>query len=250
MIDFMDRDDQEMVRIQEEILQMAALHHLHIQFHGAYKPTGLSRTWPNEFTREGTLNYEADKWNDNGISPDHDIMMPFTRVLAGSTDYHLGGFRAVPPSKFRVQYTRPLVLGTRCHMQGMYVILENYLGMVCDYPAAYEGEPGFDFIKAVPTSWDETKVLDAVVGEYVTIARRKGQDWFIGMINNHKPRDVQFSLNFLDKGNYQVTSYLDASDTDLNPNHLIKSDEKNTAGDKLTIHLAAGGGAAYILAKQ
>ncbi|MEO8862685.1 MAG: glycoside hydrolase family 97 catalytic domain-containing protein, partial [Ginsengibacter sp.] len=154
MVDFMDRDDQEMVNMQTEILQKAAAHHLHIQFHGAYKPTGLNRTYPNEFTREGTRNYEVDKWDDKGISPDHDINMPFTRMLAGSTDYHLGGFRAVPQDKFRAQYTRPLVLGTRCHMLAMYVVLENYLQMVCDYPAAYEGQPGFDFIKEIPTTWD------------------------------------------------------------------------------------------------
>src|SRR5450432_108333 len=149
MIDFLNRDDQEMVNIQTEMLQKAAVHHLHIQFHGAYKPTGVNRTYPNEFTREGTLNYEADKWNDHGISPDHDINMPFTRMLAGSTDYHLGGFRAVPEKQFKAQYTKPLVLGTRCHMLAMYVVLENGLPMVADYPAAYEGEPGFEFIREV-----------------------------------------------------------------------------------------------------
>jgi alpha-glucosidase len=153
MVDFMDRDDQEMVNIQEEILQKAAAHKLHIQFHGAYKPTGLSRTYPNEITREGTLNYEVNKW-EKRITPDHDLNIVFTRMIAGPTDYHLGGFRAVPDSLFKVQYTRPLQLGTRCHMLAMYVVLENYLGMVCDYPAAYEGQPGFEFLKMVPTIWD------------------------------------------------------------------------------------------------
>ncbi|MEJ7912539.1 MAG: glycoside hydrolase family 97 catalytic domain-containing protein, partial [Chitinophagaceae bacterium] len=108
MVDFMDRDDQEMVNIQTEILEKAAKHKLHIQFHGSYKPTGLHRTYPNEFTREGTLNYEANKWNEKGIPPDHDIDIPFTRMLAGSTDYHLGGFRTVPTKDFRPQYTKPL----------------------------------------------------------------------------------------------------------------------------------------------
>jgi alpha-glucosidase len=108
MIDYMDRDDQEMVNMQTEILQKAAAHHLHIQFHGAYKPTGLNRTYPNEFTREGTKNYETDKWDDRGLNPDHDISMPFTRGLAGSTDYHLGGFRAVPQDKYKRQYTGKL----------------------------------------------------------------------------------------------------------------------------------------------
>ncbi|HEY1870666.1 MAG TPA: glycoside hydrolase family 97 catalytic domain-containing protein, partial [Chitinophagaceae bacterium] len=132
MVDFMDRDDQEMVNMQTEILQKAAQHHLHIQFHGAYKPTGESRTYPNEYTREGTLNYEVNKWGH--ITPDHDLNIVFTRALAGTTDYHLGGFRAVPDSLFRIQYTRPLMLGTRCHMLAMYVVLQNALSMVCDYP--------------------------------------------------------------------------------------------------------------------
>jgi alpha-glucosidase len=200
MVDFMDRDDQQMVNIQTEILEKAAAHHLHIQFHGAYKPTGLSRTYPNEFTREGTLNYETNKWNPEGLSPDHDIDMPFIRMLAGPTDYHLGGFRAVTKEKYKTQYTRPLMAGTRCHMLAMYVVLENYLQMVCDYPAAYEGEQGFDFIKEVPTTWDETKVIDAQVSEYISIARRKGNDWYLGTITKHKVREVKIPLNILGEG--------------------------------------------------
>src|SRR5436853_5385334 len=121
-------------------------------------------------------------------------------MLAGSTDYHLGGFRAVPADKFKTQYTRPLMAGTRCHMLAMYVVLENYLQMVCDYPAAYEGEQGFDFIKEVPTTWDETEVIDAKVGEYISIARRKGNDWYIGTITNHEAREVKIPLNFLGGG--------------------------------------------------
>ena len=196
MIDFMDRDDQEMVNIQTEMLEKAAKHHLHVQFHGAYKPTGLHRTYPNELTREGTLNYETNKWDSLGLSPDHDINIPFTRMLAGSTDYHLGGFRAVSPDKFKAQYTKPLVLGTRCHMLAMYVVLENYLQMVCDYPAAYEGQEGFDFIKKIPTTWDETKVVEAKIGEYITIARRKENDWYVGTINDHSARTLSVPLNF------------------------------------------------------
>ena len=122
MVDFMDRDDQEMVNIQEEILRKAAAHHLHIQFHGAYKPTGRQRSYPNEFTREGTLNFENAKWN-NRVTPDHDLNIVFTRGLAGSTDYHLGGFRAVRTGQFRVQNTRPLMLGTRAHQLAMYLSL-------------------------------------------------------------------------------------------------------------------------------
>jgi alpha-glucosidase len=250
MVDFMDRDDQEMVNMQTEILQKAAAHHLHIQFHGAYKPTGLHRTYPNEFTREGTRNYEVDKWDEHGLSPDHDINMPFTRGLAGSTDYHLGGFRAVPQDKYKTQYTRPLVLGTRCHMLAMYVVLENYLQMVCDYPAAYEGQPGFEFIKEIPTTWDETKVIDAKLNEYILIARRKNTEWYIGAINNHEERPVTIPLHFLGEGKYDVEIYSDADDTNENPNHLIVQKRTIAKEDTLSLKLAAGGGLAIHLKKE
>lgn len=241
MVDFMDRDDQEMVKIQEEILQKAAAHHLEIQFHGAFKPTGLSRTYPNESTREGTLNYENDKWG-NLITADDDINVIFTRALAGPADYHLGGFRAMPEASFKVQATRPHVLGTRCHMLAMYVVLENHMSMVCDEPQAYEGQPGFEFLKTVPTVWDETVVPGAAVGEWVSIARRKGTDWYMGVINNSKERSVTIPLNFLPAGNYRATIYRDAVDVATNPNHLIKEEKTLTAADSMTINLSSGGG--------
>ena len=124
MIDFMYRDDQEMIRIQEEFLAKAAKHHLFVQFHGACKPSGLNRTYPNEFTREGTLNYEHCKW-DKDTDADHDIHMPFTRLLAGATDYHLGGFRSLPRDKFKNQERNPYVMSTRCHMLAMYVVIDS-----------------------------------------------------------------------------------------------------------------------------
>lgn len=249
MVDFMDRDDQEMVNIQTEILQKAAQHHLHIQFHGAYKPTGETRTYPNEFTREGTLNYEVNKW-DKRITPDHDLNIVFTRALAGPTDYHLGGFRAVPDSLFKVQYTRPLMLGTRCHMLAMYVVLQNPLGMVCDYPAAYEGQPGFEFVKEVPTNWDETQVIDAKVSEYVVIARKKDNDWFVGSINNHSARTISIPLSFLGDGDYTAEIFSDAEDANTEPNHLKKETRIVTKKDILSIRLAAGGGTAIRLKKN
>lgn len=250
MVDFMDRDDQEMVNIQTEILEKAAQHHLHVQFHGAYKPTGINRTYPNEFTREGTLNYEADKWNPDGISPDHDLDIIFTRMLAGSTDYHLGGFRAVPSSQFKAQYTRPLMLGTRCHMLAMYVVLENYLQMVCDYPAAYEGQDGFEFIKAIPTTWDETKVIDAKFGEYITIARKKDNNWYVGTVSNNTAREITVPLSFLEEGNYGAAIYTDADDANENPNHLLKQIKVVTNKDILHLKIAAGGGETMVLRKQ
>jgi alpha-glucosidase len=177
-------------------------------------------------------------------------MMPFTRMLAGSTDYHLGGFRAVPKSDFKAQYTRPLILGTRCHMLAMYVVLENNLQMVCDYPAAYENQPGFEFIKAIPTTWDETKVLDAKVGEFITIARRKGNDWYVGTITNHNSRTINIPTNFLKEGNYEAELFSDANDTDINPNNLIKQTKTITNKDSITININSGGGQVMQIIKK
>lgn len=249
MVDFMDRDDQEMTNIKEEILIKAAKHKLHIQFHGAEKPTGLSRTYPNEFTREGTLNYEVNKW-DKRVTPDHDLNIIFTRMLAGPADYHLGGFRAVPDSLFKVQYTRPLMLGTRCHMLAMYVVLENPQGMVCDYPAAYEGQPGFDFLKQVPTVWDETKVLDAKVGEYIIVARRKDNAWYIGSINNSTAKEISISFDFLDQGEYLADVYTDAEDAGRHPDHLVKQSRAIKNTDKISLRMSAGGGMAMQIKKK
>jgi alpha-glucosidase len=248
MVDFLNRDDQEMVNIQTAILQKAAVHHLHIQFHGAYKPTGLSRTYPNEFTREGTLNYENDKWGVP-ITPDDDLNVVFTRLVAGPTDYHLGGFRAVTPAGYLAHFVRPFVLGTRCHMLAMYVVLESYLGMVCDDPTAYEGQEGFDFLRAVPTTWDETRVPVAIPGRSVTVARRKGDEWWVGTINSGVAREVGLQLDWLPAGTYEATIYRDAPDAGVNPNHLVKEVRRVRAGDSLDIILAPGGGQAIRLRK-
>jgi alpha-glucosidase len=243
MVDFMDRDDQQMVNIQATILRKAALHHLHIQFHGAYKPTGLIRTWPNELTREGTLNYENDKWG-NPITPDDDLNVVFTRGIAGPTDYHLGGFRAATAAAYKAHYTHPLVLGTRSHMLAMYIVLESYLPMVCDDPAAYEGQDGFDFLKMVPATWDETRVPIAIPGQWAAIARRKNSDWYLGAINSSTTREIAIPLGFLPPGRYEATIYSDASDAALHPDHLIRDTRIVRATDSLAAPLAAGGGLA------
>jgi len=243
MVDFINRDDQEMVNIMEEILESAARHKLYIQFHGSFKSTGLHRTYPNELTREGTYNYEQNKWRKKPISPEHDLNVVFTRMLAGSSDYHLGGFRAVLPENFKIQYTRPLMTGTRSHMMAMYVVLESYLSMVADYPEAYEGEPGFDFVSEVPTIWDETVVPEAKLESHVVIARRKGDNWYVGSLNNSEKKSVSFTFDFLKKGqSYQATIYSDDAKTNSNPNHIKIEEKTFQKGDKFEFQMASGGG--------
>ncbi len=243
MVDFMDRDDQQMIRIQEEILAKSAAHKIFVQFHGSSKPSGLNRTYPNEFTREGTRNYECYKWSVD-MGADLDIAIPFTRLLAGATDYHLGGFRAVPKEKLQIRYSNPWVTNTRCHMLGMYVVLESYLGMVCDTPQAYEGQPGFEFIRKVPTTWDETVVPAASVMEYACVARRKGADWWVGAINNSTPREVVLTADFLGDGEYTAEIYADTDETATDPNRLEKQTVSLRKGDKLPLRMADSGGAA------
>lgn len=248
MVDFLDRDDQEMIRIQEDILKAAAKHRLFIQFHGSSKPSGLTRTYPNEFTREGTLNYEVCKW-DTLVNADHDISIPFTRLLAGPADYHLGGFRALPRSKFKIQYVNPYVMSTRCHMMAMYVVLENHLTSLCDKPEAYEGQPGFEVLRTVPGTWDEISVPLAEFNKYVTVARRSGTDWWVGTLNDGTARTLNLKLDFLGDGKYQAEIYTDAPDVDENPNHLNKETRTVTRKDVIELPLAADGGSVLRISK-
>lgn len=248
MVDFLDRDDQEMIRIQEDILKVAAKHRLFIQFHGSSKPSGLTRTYPNEFTREGTLNYEVCKW-DTLVNADHDISIPFTRLLAGPADYHLGGFRALPRSKFKIQNVNPYVMSTRCHMMAMYVVLENHLTSLCDKPEAYEGQPGFEVLRTVPGTWDEIRVPLAEFNKYVTVARRSGTDWWVGTLNDGTARTLNLKLDFLEDGKYQAEIYTDAPDADENPNHLNKETRTVTRKDVIELPLAADGGSVLRISK-
>ena len=248
MVDFLDRDDQEMICIQEDILKAAAKHRLFIQFHGSSKPSGLTRTYPNEFTREGTLNYEVCKW-DTLVNADHDISIPFTRLLAGPADYHLGGFRALPRSMFKIQYVNPYVMSTRCHMMAMYVVLENHLTSLCDKPEAYEGQPGFEVLRTVPGTWDEISVPLAEFNKYVTVARRSGTDWWVGTLNDGTARTLNLKLDFLGDGKYQAEIYTDASDADENPNHLNKETRTVTRKDVIELPLAADGGSVLRISK-
>jgi alpha-glucosidase len=249
MVDFMDRDDQEMVNFVEDVLKTAAKYHLHIQFHGAYKPTGLSRMYPNELTKEGVLNLEVSKWNAD-VNPEHNLIVPFTRMLAGPMDYHAGGFRSVTREAFVAKGSEPNVMGTRCHHLAMPIVYESYLQMICDYPEAYKNQLGFEFLCQVPTTWDETKVLNAQVGDFLTIARRKGNDWYIGTMNDWTPRKLTIDLSFLPEGSYLADLYEDAPDAAADPNHLTKQTVEVNSKSVLPVNLATGGGQAIWIRRK
>jgi len=241
MVDFFDHDDQETVEFAESILDSAARHHIQIHLHGIWKPTGLERTYPNLMNHEGALNLEYLKWS-NLCTPEHNLNMAFTRLIAGPMDYHLGGFRAVTRADFKPLNVAPNVLGTRCHHLAMYVCFDNPNPMLADYPTAYVGQPGFDFLKIVPTWWDETRALDGKIGELLITARRKGRTWYVGGMSARTARDLKLPLLFLEPGRYNARLWRDAKDSERNPNHLESHRLNVTRNDTLNLHLALDGG--------
>jgi alpha-glucosidase len=241
MVDFFDHDDQESVEHAEAILQAAARHRIMIHFHGIWKPTGWQRTYPNLMNHEGALNLEYLKWSDR-CTPEHNLMMAFTRLIAGPMDYHLGGFRAVTRAEFQPRNIAPNVLGTRCHQLGLYVCYDNPNPMVADYPTAYEGQPGFEFLQLVPTWWNETRVLAAKIGEVLVTARRKNKTWYLGGISAGRNRDLSLPLSFLGRGRYTVKVWKDAPDAGSEPNHLVTEALNLSSTDSLQVHFALDGG--------
>ena len=149
---------------------------------------------------------------------------------------------SVPYDDFKVDYSHPVVTSTRCHMLAMYVVLESSLQLVADAPANYLGQPGFDFIRQVPAAWDETRVPQAEMDEYVVTARRKGGEWYVGAIGNRYAKDITLTLDFLGEGRYTMESYTDAEDTETNPNHLVNRVREVSKEDVIRIHLAPAGG--------
>jgi alpha-glucosidase len=170
------------------------------------------------------------------------VTLPFTRMLAGPMDYTPAGFRNVTPAEFKAQDVGPLVMTTRAQQLAMYVVYESFLQMVADTPSAYRGQPGAEFIRVVPTSWDETRVLAGEIGKYVVVARRRGRDWFIGAMNNEEPREIRVPLNFLGRGAYILDAFADGADASSEPTHLSISTSSVRAGQTLSLSLAPSGG--------
>lgn len=242
-IDFVERDDQQGTAFYYRVAEKAAEHHLMLDFHGSTKPTGLSRTYPNILGYEAVIGMEVSKGSlrDN---PDCHLMLPFTRMLQGFMDYTPGGFNNVTKPEFVPRREEPMVMGTRAHHLAMYVVYEAPIQMVSDHPAAYQGEPSFQFIRDVPASWDETKVLNGVPGEFITIARRKGDDWYLGSMTNWNPRHFAVPLEFLGRGKYIAEIYKDGQDSERYPKHVQIEKATVNKGQVFNIHLSAAGGCA------
>jgi alpha-glucosidase len=240
MLDFMDRDDQEMNRFLRSAVKLAAENRLTVTLHGCPKPTGLERTYPNLLTNEGVLNLEYNKWDKLGCPPEHQVIVAFTRMLAGPLDFHQGSFRAVAPEAFKPRNKAPLVMGTPCRTLASYVVYQNHLSMVADSPSAYAGHPALPVLAKIPTTWDDTRVAAESVGEFVAIARRQGDAWHLGAMTDRKARALKVPLTFLGPGRYLAELWVDDAKAKYG---LSRREATVTAKEELTVDLAAAGGA-------
>jgi alpha-glucosidase len=244
-IDFMARDDQEMVNWYHKIVKIAARHQLMVDFHGAYKPDGYRRTYPNLMTREGVLGNEYNKWSMR-VTPEHCVTIPFTRMLAGPMDFTPGGFRNRNGDTFANELPSN-VMGTRCFQLAQFVIYDSPYQVACDHPAQYKNQEGLEFLKKVKNVWDDTKVLNGQIGEYITMARRSEDEWYIGSMTNSFARELEISLDFLGDGKYKIVSFADDPGSGIDSTKLIKSEATVKKGETLKIKMAPGGGfSAYL----
>lgn len=249
-VDFMQRDDQEMVNFYERTAIEAAKRKLLVDFHGAYKPTGMERTYPNVVTREGVYGLEQSKWDpEKRIDPEHNVTLPFIRMAAGPMDYTPGAMLNAQKTDWKPVWSNPLSLGTRCHQLAMYVIYESPVQMLADNPTHYLKEPEcMQFLKQVPTVWDTTIALKAKLSDYVVMARKASNgDWYIGAMTDWNARDLSIDLSFLNEGNYTISTWEDGINADRNAMDFVHKTNAIAKDKTLSIHLAPGGGFAAII---
>jgi alpha-glucosidase len=217
-----------------------------VDFHGASKPDGSARTYPNVLTREGVMGAEYNRWSAR-VTPRHNVTLAFTRMLAGPMDYTPGGFNNVTKAEFAPRTTAPMVMHTRAHATALFVVFESGLQMVADSPDAYDGQKELDFLKAVPASWDETRVLNGVPSKYITIARRRGNQWFLGSITDWDARELDVPLSFLGSGAYDAEIYADGPNAAAQPKDSVVEKRRVDARTVLKLKLAPSGGSAIRL---
>ena len=242
MTDFMDRDDQPMVNFYHRIAKACADHKISIMFHGAYPPKGFNRTWPHAITQEGVLGAEWNIWSELA-TPDHNVAIAYTRMLAGPLDYEPGLLLNAQKDQFRPIGKNPMSIGTRCHQLAMFLVYDSPLQIFSGNISQGLKEPDFmELLGSIPTTWDETRILDGKIGEYIVTARRKGKHWYMAALNNSNPRDITVTFDFLNGGSFKTTICKDglnahnyAADYELTEKLFKRSNVE-------TIHLAPGGG--------
>ena len=243
-VDFMDRDDQMMVDFHRRAAEVAAKWHLMIDFHGTYKPTGLQRTYPNVVNFEGVYGLENMKWvKRDADQVEYDVTIPFVRMACGPMDYTQGAMKNAVRKNYHPAYSEPMSQGTRCHQLAEYVVFEAPLTMLCDSPSNYlEEEECTRFIVDIPTVWDETRALDGKVADYVVMARRRGDAWYVGGLTDWNAREIDVDLGFLPEGNYTVELFKDGVNADRAGEDYRREILDVAAGKVLKLWLAPGGG--------
>ena len=248
-VDFMNRDDQIMTNFVYKAADLCAKYHMFVDFHGMFKPAGLNRTYPNVLNCEGVNGLEQLKWSPNSHNMvKYDTQIPFLRQVAGPMDYTQGAMINATRRNYHPSNSEPMSQGTRSHQLALYMIFDSPFNMLCDSPTNYMREPeSTEFIAGVPTVWDETRVLDGKLGEYIITARRSGNTWYIGGITDWTPRDLTVDLSFL-SGSYKADLFKDGVNADRKASDYVR-EQSTFNGGKLNIHLAPGGGFALKLTK-
>ena len=243
-VDFMDRDDQLMVNFHARAAETAARYDLMLDFHGTYKPTGLSRRWPNVVNYEGVHGLEQMKWKPKECDQvTYDVTVPFIRMAAGPMDYTQGAMRNASKSNYRPVYNEPMSQGTRCRQLAEYVVFDSPLNMLCDSPSNYIAEAECtEFIAACPETWDESLGVNGEIGKYITIARRSGDAWYVGALTNWDERDITLDLSFLGEGDWTLDIFQDGPNAEKAARDYVHTTATVPADRKITAHLAPGGG--------
>ncbi|GGM93778.1 retaining alpha-galactosidase [Dyadobacter beijingensis] len=242
MTDFINRDDQKAVQFYYKIAEACARHKIMLMFHGAFKPAGFNRTFPHAVAREAVLGSEYNMWSAKA-APEHNVLLPFIRMLGGPLDYEPGMLNNATPKGFHAMPENVMSLTTRTQQLAMFVVYESPIQFFAGNPSQGLREPAFmELLGDIPTVWDTTRVLDARLGDYVVTARRKGKDWYIGVLNDSTARDLSIPLGFLPPGNFTATTCEDGTNADRYPADYRISEAKLNKYDVLKIHLAPGGG--------
>ena len=243
-IDFMDHADQWMVNFYKRVTAEAAKYHIIVDWHGSFTPAGLEQEYPNLVSYEGVLGLEQM----GGCRPENTLYIPFIRNAVGPADFTPGGMNNMQPDNYRASRPNSGAMGTRAFQMALYVVLESGVQMLADNPTRYyQNDDCTRYIASVPTVWDETRCLSAKAGEYLVVAKRKGQKWFIGAITNGTSRDLTLSLSFLASGNHKLTAFKDGVNADYQAMHYNKIEQSVTSGTSLNIHLAKNGGWAAVI---
>lgn len=250
-VDFMQRNDQYMVESYERIAEICAKYELLVDFHGSFKPSGLRRMYPNVINYEGVKGNEWNKWDIDAITPEHNVTIPFIRMVAGPMDYTPGSMTNRLEVNYDTCWYRPMTRGTRAHQVAMYVVYEAPLQMLCESPTIYYKEQEtVDYITKIPTTWDKTNVLHGKVGDYIAVARRNNGKWYIGAMTDENARKLEIDFSFLGDGDFEVIVFKDGINVNKNAEDY-KVEKKDVNKDtRMPIEMAAGGGWTAIISRK